>query len=221
MKKSLGSIKHVPRLDKVLVKAIQAGGELREAVWDFIFYHWMDYFIGTIRRHDGTDDDAREMLAEVLEPVERALCRKHFRYDAPLQGYMNRAILYCWFRYAAKLHHRPPRENRGFADLDNEFKDLFDPDIPRENIGHASILSATDTVFNDPFFEECFQKALAALDKNNKRQHDFWIEAKVDGQSLQQIADKYGLELRTIKNAITEANAFLRNWYNLHPECLN
>jgi len=210
------ALKHVPRFDKVLVKAIQAGAEVRDAAWDYIWHHWLDYFVGTVKRLDGNESDAREMLGEVFEPVERALCKNLFRYEAPLQSYVNRAVKYRWYKHLREKNLLSGAQRVEMVALESEFGELFEPIFSGP---HSRLPDSTPAA--DPFAGECLELALKALESEKPDKHLIWMASKVDGVKQRIIANQYGYALQTIKNYIQDSNAFLRKWFESNPDCAN
>lgn len=207
-------IKHLPRLDKVLVKAIQARGEVCDAAWDYIFHHWVDYFTGTIRRNGGTEEDAREMLGEVYEPVERALRKNLFQYKAPLQTYINRAVLYQWYALLKKQNRLAAAKQKEADLLQSEFEEVFaDIYVP----GNFQTL----TTAHNPFDDECYQLALEALKQKLPKKYEILIASKIDGKRQGQIAKQEDMALQTVKNYVRDAKIFIRDWFGEHPDCMD
>ncbi len=211
------ALKHVPLWDKVLVKAIQTGAEVRDAAWDYIWHHWLDYFVGTIKRLDGNESDAREMLGEVFEPVERALCKNLFRYEAPLQSYVNRAVKYRWYKHLREKNLLSGAHRVEMVALESEFGELFEPifSLPPAH-------PPDSTPAHDPFAGECLELALKALESDKPKQHSVWVAFKVNGLKQHTIANLHGFaNHQTVKNYVQGANKFLRAWFESNPDCMN
>lgn len=210
------ALKHVPRFDKVLIKAIQAGADAREAAWDYIWHHWLDYFVSTVKRLGGNETDAREMIGEVYEPVDRALSKNLFRYEAPLQSYMNRAVKYRWYKHLREKNLlRGAQRDEMFA-LESEFGELFEPDFSRPPARQPDFTPA-----EDPFAGQCLELALKALESTWPKKYPIWVAFKIDGLSQNEIANRYGYDLQTVKNYVWDSNEFLRKWFLSNPDCMN
>lgn len=210
------ALKHVPRFDKVLVRAIQAGAEARDAAWDYIYHHWTDYFVGTVKRLGGDESDAKEIINEVFEPVERALCKNLFRYEAPLQSYVNRAVKYRWYKHLRLKNSLSGTQEYEMSTLESEFGNVFEA----ETMDSAPSLHAV-TAAETPFFAECFELALKALEDNLPQKHKIWVAFKVEGLSQKEIAEQHKYELQTVKNYVQDSNKFLRKWFQSNPDCMN
>lgn len=208
-------IKHRPLFDRVLVKAIQTGGEVRNAAWDYIFHYWTDYFVGTIRRNGGTEADARELIGEVFEPVEHALQKDLFRYEAPFQMYMNRAVLNKWYAHLRVLNKLPAAKVHEAQLLQAEFENLFIEEF------ELKYNSALHTEADEPADEECFELALEALRQNIPLKHQILMDFQIHGFRQRKIADKYNLALQTVKNYVHDAKFFIKDWFKRHPDCMD
>lgn len=208
------SIKHLLYLDRLLVKAIRAGGEVRAAAWDYIMHYWTDYFVGTIRRKGGTEEDARELISDVFEPVERALCKDLFRYEAPLQIYINRAVLYRWYALLRLNNKISSAEAAEAAGLEADFGELF-ADIFTLGKNLISVSSG------DPPEDDCMQLALQTLKKKTPLKYMIFTEFEIEDSSQREIANRHGKALQTVKNYVSDAKKFIRKWFKEHPDCRN
>lgn len=84
--------------DQQIIEAFRAGGSARNRAWEFAYKDWRDRIIGTIVAKNGTREEAKEAMQEVVMVFERRIRRPDFVLQHKLSTYFISCVYRQWMR---------------------------------------------------------------------------------------------------------------------------
>jgi len=98
--------------DLEIIQAFREGGQAREKAWEFAYRDWRDRVIGTIIAKNGTREEAKEAIQEVVMAFERRVRQPDFVLQHRLSTYFITCVYRLWIR-----------SKRGKSVIEMEFED--------------------------------------------------------------------------------------------------
>jgi len=84
--------------DQQIIEAFRTGGIERNRAWEFAYKDWRDRIIGTIVAKNGTREEAKEAMQEVVMVFERRVRRPDFMLQHKLSTYFISCVYRQWAR---------------------------------------------------------------------------------------------------------------------------
>lgn len=84
--------------DTEIVEAFRAGGHIREKAWEFAYKDWRDRVVGTIVAKNGTREEAKEAMQEVVMAFERRVRQPDFELQHRLSTYFITCVYRQWLK---------------------------------------------------------------------------------------------------------------------------
>jgi len=84
--------------DQEILEAFRVGGHARNQAWEFAYKDWRDRIIGTIVAKNGTREEAKEAMQEVVMVFERRVRRTDFVLQHKLSTYFISCVYRQWTR---------------------------------------------------------------------------------------------------------------------------
>ncbi len=84
--------------DQEIIQAFRAGGVAREKAWEFAYMDWRNRIYGTIAAKNGTREEAKDAIQEVVMVFERRVQRPDFVLQFKLSTYFITCVYRQWSR---------------------------------------------------------------------------------------------------------------------------
>ena len=84
--------------DQQIIEAFQKGGQNRNHAWEFAYKDWRDRIFGAIVAKNGTREEAKEAMQEVVMVFERRVKRPDFVLQHKLSTYFISCVYRQWIK---------------------------------------------------------------------------------------------------------------------------
>ncbi len=84
--------------DQEIIQAFRAGGQARQKAWEFAYKDWRDRVVGTIVAKNGTREEAKEAMQEVVMVFERRVRQSDFVLQHRLSTYFITCVYRQWLK---------------------------------------------------------------------------------------------------------------------------
>lgn len=84
--------------DQQIIDAFRTGDVARERAWEFAYKDWRDRIIGTIVAKNGTREEAKEAMQDVVMAFERRVIQADFVLQHKLSTYFISCVYRQWLR---------------------------------------------------------------------------------------------------------------------------
>ncbi|MBL7806432.1 MAG: sigma-70 family RNA polymerase sigma factor [Saprospiraceae bacterium] len=164
--------------DALLIREIRAGGLSRNRAWEFIYKAWRGYYLSTVLKSGGTDEEVDEIISQVIMDVEKQVLKDDFELQgATLRTYFTESVVRAWARARKRAQQQQT--------------EVWDPQT------HAS--GQQDSAEETFIRQERINRMDALLLKLGEKCRTILLQ-HAQGYSLQEIAIELGMQEQSVKN---------------------